>query len=46
MTNQPEKLTDSQNKNVGEKSQQTEEKAVVEAVPTVEEGRFCCPTIQ
>ncbi|OXH42303.1 26S proteasome regulatory subunit N3 [Cryptococcus neoformans] len=37
MTNQPEKLADSQDKGVGEKSQQTEEKAVVEAVPTVEE---------
>lgn len=46
MTNQPEKLAGPQDKGVGEKSQQTEEKAVVEAVPTVEEGRFCCPTIQ
>lgn len=43
MANQPEKLADAQNKDAGEKVQETEEKTVVEAVPTVEEGMSCWP---
>lgn len=42
MANQPEKLADAQSKDAGEKAQETEEKPVVETVPSVEEGTFCC----
>lgn len=42
MANQPEKLAESQSKDAGEKAQETEEKPVVETVPSVEEGTFCC----
>lgn len=42
MANQPEKLANAQSKDADEKAQGTEEKPVVETVPSVEEGTFRC----
>lgn len=42
MANQPEKFANAQSKDAGEKAQGTEEKPVVETVPSVEEGMFRC----